>query len=326
LGENVPVVNAILVNACCSHTEQLEASNVQDCLRNCQAFQKPGLAVVGHIVSGGAIFGLMASCFTSLMGQPRIFYRMAQDGLWFRLFAELDPETQVPREGIKLTGIATALLACFVPLEALANLISLGTLMVFTFVDAGVILLRLRTVSEASYSTLTHPQAKEESKRLFERAHQNVTYLLLLFTGSSLGASIVFANSDNKPFVAVLAAVAVITGGLIAYIPDSWNVAHDNAVHGHQTQFNCPSVPVIPLGGVACNSFMMGSLPISSWLFCSRWVACGLGVYFAYGIRHSVLGMKSRYSETAPLVEYGGVGESGGYESTLNISIRPIKD
>lgn len=51
--------------------------------------------MVGHIVSAGAIFGLMAACFTSLMGQPRIFYRMAKDGLWFPMFAKVNSETQV---------------------------------------------------------------------------------------------------------------------------------------------------------------------------------------------------------------------------------------
>lgn len=69
--------------------------DVQQCLRDCSGFEKPVLAIVGHVVSGGAIFGLMAACFTSLMGQPRIFYRMAKDGLWFPIFAKVNPETQV---------------------------------------------------------------------------------------------------------------------------------------------------------------------------------------------------------------------------------------
>ena len=326
LGTTVPVVNSILVNACCSHVEQIEALDVQDCLLNCQAFRKPTLHIVARIVSGGAIFGLTASCFTSLMGQPRIFYRMAQDGLWFQLFKQVDPETQVPTEGIKITGIATAFLACFIPLEDLANLISLGTLMVFTFVDAGVILLRLRNVAEASYVTKTHPHAKEESQRLFEKVHQNVVYLLVLFTLSLLGASLVLASSKNKSMVYLLTIFAVITAGLITYIPESWHVSSDAySTHEHQTQnFNCPLVPIIPLAGVACNTFMMGSLPFSSWILCLIWLSCGIGVYFSYGIHHSVLGLKSRYSESAPLIEQGGMGvNSGGYDSTLNISLRP---
>jgi amino acid transporter len=79
LGETVPIVNALMVNACCSHMEQNEQMNIgrtEICLGECELpFEKPILAVIGHIVSGGAIFGLMAACFTSLMGQPRIVSR-----------------------------------------------------------------------------------------------------------------------------------------------------------------------------------------------------------------------------------------------------------
>jgi amino acid transporter len=76
LGETIPIVNALMVNACCSHVEQMDQmifDQTELCLRECQLpYEKPILAVVGHIVSGGAIFGLIGACFTSLMGQPRI--------------------------------------------------------------------------------------------------------------------------------------------------------------------------------------------------------------------------------------------------------------
>jgi APA family basic amino acid/polyamine antiporter len=324
LGEKIPIVNALLVNACCTHGEQLvQAGHPEECLLECPGYERPVLGVIGHIVSGGAIFGLMASCFTSLMGQPRIFYRMAQDGLWFRLFAELDPVTGVPKEGIIITGIVTALLACFVPLEALANLISLGTLMVFTFVDAGVILLRLRNVSEAS-EVEKHPNlTREERRKVFAHSNKTIALLLLLFTGSMLGASIFLANSTSKTPVLLLLLLAALSGSMIQYFPDSWTVASNPGDHEH-SQFSCPWVPILPLGGVACNSFMMGSLPPSSWLLCLVWLAFGIAVYFAYGIHHSTLGKSRRYAETAPLLAVldGTVGEDG-YQSTLNVSLRP---
>lgn len=76
LGDVIPIVNALAVNACCTHQEQLTHMNVDQtelCLGECQLpYEKPIMAVIGHIVSGGAIFGLVGACFTSLMGQPRI--------------------------------------------------------------------------------------------------------------------------------------------------------------------------------------------------------------------------------------------------------------
>ena len=75
LGETVPIVNALMANACCSHSEQEEYIALDEtsvCLRECQLYEKPLLATAAHLVSIGAILGLQAACFTSLMGQPRI--------------------------------------------------------------------------------------------------------------------------------------------------------------------------------------------------------------------------------------------------------------
>ena len=75
LGETVPIVNALMVNACCSHTEQEEYLALDEtsiCLKECEVYEKPLLLVAAHLVSVGAILGLQAACFTSLMGQPRI--------------------------------------------------------------------------------------------------------------------------------------------------------------------------------------------------------------------------------------------------------------
>jgi len=71
LGETTPLVNAILANACCSHSEQMEVVHAGEeaevCLKDCPAFEKPVLAFVSRVVSGGAGFGLMAACFTSFI-------------------------------------------------------------------------------------------------------------------------------------------------------------------------------------------------------------------------------------------------------------------
>lgn len=326
LGETVPIINALLVNACCTHLEQTEALSVDDCLNNCQVFHRPILSTVAHIVSGGAIFGLSASCFTSLMGQPRIFLRMALDGLWFPIFADVDPDTQVPSAGIKITGVGCGLLACFVPLEALANLISLGTLMVFTFVDAGVILLRLRNVAEASYYSIRNPQAKEEEKRSTSTMHQQVVHLLIVFFVLILSGAITLRlKSYNNVWVVVLVLAACVCGWAISALPATWIVEHDQQLHGHTTKFDCPWVPWVPLGGVACNTFMMGSLPLSSWLFCGIWLGLGMLVYFTYGIHNSTLGKKSHHSsDTTPLVWRSTDTDDEGYDSTMNISVRQV--
>jgi amino acid transporter len=75
LGDDVPIVNALLSNACCSHIDQLVAEAAQKCLSyECHVI-RPVLYAGSRIVSVGGIFGLTTATFTCLMGQPRIFYR-----------------------------------------------------------------------------------------------------------------------------------------------------------------------------------------------------------------------------------------------------------
>jgi basic amino acid/polyamine antiporter, APA family len=319
LGENVPVINSLLVNAYCTHSEQTSLKHAAtECLGLGEKdLIKPALATISRIVQYGAIFGLTVSCFTSLMGQPRIFYRMAQDGLWFPRFAEVDPASQVPQFGIKVTGVVTALLACFVPLDALANLISLGTLMVFTFVDAGVMLLRVRT--HADHTDSQHQQLSltaeewKASMRARRKQHdketQLVALLLVLYT-AAITSSSAFMTKTSMTYLSlacILAAVAIAL--VITMVPETWSTDKEQSasstLHGHQ--FLCPFVPGLPLTGIACNAFMMGSLPVSSWFFCLAWLLIGVSFYFSYGIHHSKLQHNDRYTESTPLVAMADV-------------------
>jgi basic amino acid/polyamine antiporter, APA family len=329
LGETVPIINALMVNACCSHQEQVDTVLVESCLSECQVLRIPLLASVAHIVSGGCIWGLSASCFTSLMGQPRIFLRMAQDGLWFTIFAEIDPVTQVPSAGIKLSGLGCAILACFVPLAALANLISLGTLMVFTIVDAGVILLRLRTVSEATLHSIQNLHEKEHEKRRIAGLNDSALHLLTAFFLMLLGASLLLRNSDSFLWLVTLLMLGACGCGFsIGALTPTWVVSdREPQAHGHSTAFSCPMVPFLPLLGLGCNTFMMGSLPPSAWFSCFLWFALGVAVYFSYGIVHSTLGKKSRYADAdaEPLLGMSIDGRDG-YSSLLNIGVREVDE
>lgn len=302
LGETVPIINALTANACCNHAEQLALDAKSVCLSStCHHW----LTSVARIVSGGAIAGLVASSFTSLMGTPRILMRMSLDGLWFPMFADINPVTHVPSAGIWATGIATGLLACFAPLEGLANLISLGTLMVFTFVDAGVILLRLRTVAETEARAMVSKADRSDRMRHFDFLNQRIALLLFVCTVSMTLASILLTNTGQMFLVYFFLAVAVIAGALIRWLPRSWSCGGPASTSSTTTShgaFSCPWVPAIPLGGLVCNAAMMGSLPLSSWVFALIWISLGTVIYFSYGIHNSVLGQQNKTGEEAPLL------------------------
>jgi basic amino acid/polyamine antiporter, APA family len=58
--------------------------------------------------------------------------------------------------------------------------------------------------------------------------------------------------------------------------------------------FRCPFVPVVPVLGAAACMVLMLSLPSATWLRLAIWLLLGLGVYLAYGRRHSLLRQESR--------------------------------
>jgi APA family basic amino acid/polyamine antiporter len=101
----------------------------------------PWLAVLIEI---GAIMGLTSVLLVTLMGQPRIFYSMANDGLLPMSFAQIHPKFGTPHVTTILTGCICALLAGFLPLDILAELTSVGTLFAFVLVSIGVIILRYK--------------------------------------------------------------------------------------------------------------------------------------------------------------------------------------
>ncbi|HRN61306.1 MAG TPA: amino acid permease [Luteimonas sp.] len=90
----------------------------------------------------GAIAGLSSVILVMLMAQPRIFYSMSRDGLLPKLFGKVHPKYQTPYVGTIIVGAVACVLAGFMPLNVLGELVSMGTLLAFATVCAGVLVLR----------------------------------------------------------------------------------------------------------------------------------------------------------------------------------------
>ncbi len=104
----------------------------------------PSLAWLGPIVNIGAIAGLASVVLVMLMAQPRIFFAMSRDGLLPPVFGKVHPKYRTPHITTILTGAVAAVVAGIFPIGILGELVSIGTLLAFVIVSAGILVLRYR--------------------------------------------------------------------------------------------------------------------------------------------------------------------------------------
>ena len=102
----------------------------------------PQLGWLRVVVEIGALIGLSSVVLVMIIGQPRIFMIMGRDGLLPPVFTKIHPKYRTPHINTVITGIGIALLAALFPLDILGELTSMGTLIAFAAVCAGVLILR----------------------------------------------------------------------------------------------------------------------------------------------------------------------------------------
>lgn len=106
------------------------------------AIDAMGLLWLSPLVKLGAIIGLLSVMMVQLIGQPRIFFTMARDGLLPALFGRVHQRFKTPHITTLATGLAVGTAAALLPLGIVGELVSIGTLFAFIIVCAGVLILR----------------------------------------------------------------------------------------------------------------------------------------------------------------------------------------
>ncbi|MFH1176688.1 MAG: amino acid permease [Acidobacteriota bacterium] len=133
------------------------------------AMNRYHLTWAAGLVAIGAVAANTAVLLVFQLGQPRIFYSMARDGLLPQVFARVHERYRTPHVTTILTGVVVAAFASFANIEEMVDLTNIGTLFAFALVSAGVIVLRR-----------THPDAQRPFRVPL------VPYLPILAVGACL--------------------------------------------------------------------------------------------------------------------------------------------
>lgn len=116
--------------------------------------QKAGLATIldnvtganywGTVLAAGAVISIFSVTLVTLYGSTRILFAIGRDGLLPSMFAKVNPRSMTPVNNTIIVATVVGLLAGLVPLDSLADMVSIGTLVAFITVSVAVIILRVR--------------------------------------------------------------------------------------------------------------------------------------------------------------------------------------
>src|SRR3979490_3175812 len=108
-----------------------------------RAFLDRGLTTASHIVTLGALAGLTSVMLVMLLGQTRVLYSMANDGLLpKKFFAAIHPRFRTPWKNTILVGLLAAIVGSLTPIDDIGRMVNIGTLLAFVIVCIAILALR----------------------------------------------------------------------------------------------------------------------------------------------------------------------------------------
>ncbi|XP_008587803.1 PREDICTED: low affinity cationic amino acid transporter 2 isoform X1 [Galeopterus variegatus] len=282
------------------------------------AFEYVGWGPAKYVVAAGSLCALSTSLLGSIFPMPRVIYAMAEDGLLFKCLAQINSKTKTPIIATLSSGAVAAVMAFLFDLKALVDMMSIGTLMAYSLVAACVLILRYQP--SLSYEQPRYSPEKEALGSCASTASKSESQVTML-QGQGFSLRTLFSPSVlPTPQSASLVSFLV---GFLAFLILGLSVLTTHGVHAiaglqawslalltlflvlcaavvltiwrqpqnqRKVAFMVPFLPFLPAFSILVNIYLMIQLSADTWIRFSIWMALGLLIYFAYGIRHSLEG------------------------------------
>ncbi|XP_008325657.1 cationic amino acid transporter 2 isoform X2 [Cynoglossus semilaevis] len=254
------------------------------------AFEYVGWGPAKYVVAVGSLCALSTSLLGSMFPMPRVLFAMARDGLLFH------PLTKVTAKGSPAiatiaSGIVAAIMALLFDLEALVEMMSIGTLFAYTLVAICILILRYQEVSESYEKDLHAGERKHNFLKppSVPNPTTSKTVTILTVVAVSCVTCLCITITQALDALARLEAwslVLVCIFGVLLFVLTFviWRYPQNPS----KASFMVPFIPALPLLSVLINVFLMVQLGGETWLRYAIWMLVGLVIYFCYGIRNSV--------------------------------------
>lgn len=242
-------------------------------------FHKLNINWLSGVIAISAIFAMASVLLVFQVGQPRIWMSMSRDGLLPKRFSKVHKRFHTPSYATVITGFFVALPTLFLNLTEVTDLTSIGTLFAFIVVCAGVLIINKEESEKGRVNSEkgTGNSEKGKVKSGFRVPYYNsrtflppivLIILVLLFALNFDGIAGFFQeySKHNIPMYGFL-----ICAFYVIFISIR------------------RSLSLIPVLGLLINLYLITELGITNWMRFLIWLAIGIIIYFAYGIKNSKL-------------------------------------
>ncbi|XP_031147039.1 cationic amino acid transporter 2-like isoform X1 [Sander lucioperca] len=262
------------------------------------AFEYVGWEPAKYVVAVGSLSALSTSLLGVMFPMPRVLFAMARDGLIFKPLCYMSSK-QSPVIATLSSGAVAAVMVLLFDLKTLVDMSSIGTIFAYTLVAVCILVLRykedpglIRRQEPFTVMGLLKPPARPTHRT---SKNVNIVIIIILFLVIILSVLLfeaVHFLQIRELWCVLLIFVLVLT--LVLAVVIIWRQPQSTI----KAAFMVPGLPVIPVLSIFINTYLMVQLDGEIWISYAVWMAVGLIIYFAYGVRHSVQKQRLREART----------------------------